>query len=888
MNDYKNTLLMPKTDFEMRASLVEKDKLFQKQWEDIDLYNKVLNKNKKNKSFILHDGPPYANGNLHVGHALDKIIKDIIIRQKSMLGFYAPYIPGWDTHGLPIENKMLEEMNKQHKQFNILEIRKAAKKYALNQVENQKKQFKSFSLLSDFKKYYVTLDPQYEARQLEIFKKMALDGLIFKALKPVYWSPSSQSALAEAEVIYMNHMSPSIYVALDIKKGNNLISNDAQLIIWTTTPWTLIANAGVAVSSKMTYLLVKTNNKKYVVAKECLDRTKTMCKWNGVKIEKEFSGKELIGIEYVCPVIKTNTSSIVEGHHVTPEAGTGLVHIAPLFGEDDFIIGKKNNFKEIMHINDDGTLNDIVPEYDGKFYADVNKSIGLKLDEEGNLLGLKFMKHSYPHDWRTKKPIMYRATPQWFVSIDSIKSKILKEIEKIDTKQDWVKKRMNLMISGRNDWCISRQRAWGVPIIIFYDENKKPVINKEIFDYVIDLVKKYGSNIWYEKSVDELLPAKYRKKNYTKEKDIMDVWFDSGSSFYSVEIPNAKAPYDLYLEGSDQYRGWFNSSLIASVAFTGKSPYKQLVSHGFVLDGKNEKMSKSKGNVVDPLEIVNKYGSEILRLWTANSEYFNDITISDNIIKQNIEIYRKVRGTLRYMLGNLHDFNVKDKPSNLDDLHLLILEKLNNLLFETKENYNNYNFNKIIKDVNSFLVFLSTFYFDVARDILYTSKKDSKERRSYQYVIFKITDAIIRILAPILPVTMEEAYNNFNISNKAKSVHLTTFPTADKPSYVYAKKWKPFFSLKKAVYKLIENEKKQKTIKKSNEIKLFVNIEDQFLKTLDLKKLFLIGAIEHTDKPMYVSTFDSYKCVRCWNHFEKKEMVSDICNNCKKVIDSLK
>ena len=886
MNDYKDTLLMPKTNFEMWASLVEKDKVFQKKWIDIDLYNKILEKNKKNKSFILHDGPPYANGDLHVGHALDKIIKDIIIRQKSMLGFYAPYIPGWDTHGLPIENKMLEELNQQHKQFNILEIRKAAKKYALNQVSNQKEQFKSFSLLCDFKNYYLTLDSNYEARQLEIFKKMALDGLIFKALKPVYWSPSSQSALAEAEVIYMNHMSPSIYVALTIRKGNDLITTDAQLIIWTTTPWTLIANAGIAISPKMTYLLVNVNNKKYVVAKECLNRTKEMCNWNDVIIEKEFEGKELIGIEYICPIIKTNISFIVEGHHVTSDAGTGLVHIAPLFGEDDFIIGKKNNFNKIMHINDDGTLNDTVPEYNGMFYADVNKLIGLKLDKEGNLLSLKFVKHSYPHDWRTKKPIMYRATPQWFVSIESIKSKILNEIEKIDTKQDWVKKRMNLMISGRKDWCISRQRAWGVPIIIFYDSNKKAIINEEIFNYVIELIKTHGSNIWYEKSTNELLPPKYRNQNYTREKDIMDVWFDSGSSFHSVEIPNAKPPYDLYLEGSDQYRGWFNSSLIASVAFTGKSPYKQLVSHGFVLDGKNEKMSKSKGNVVDPLKIVNKFGSEILRLWVANSEYFNDITISDNIIKQNIEIYRKIRGTLRYMLGNLYDFNIKnDKPSDLDDLHLLILEKLNNLLYETKENYYNYNLNKIIKDVNSFLVFLSTFYFDVARDILYTSKKNSKERRSYQYVIFKITYAIIRILAPILPVTMDEAYSNFNMPNKEDSIHLTAFPTSYKSSYIYAKKWKPFFNLKKEVYKLIEKMKKEKIIKKSNEIKLFVNIKDEFLKTLDLKKLLLIGAIEHTNKPMSVSTFDSYKCARCWNYFEKKEMAFEICINCKAVID---
>lgn len=886
MKDYKDTLLMPKTDFEMRASLTKKEAFFQKQWLDDKLYENILNKNKNGKQFILHDGPPYANGPLHVGHALNKIVKDIIIRQKSMLGFYSPYVPGWDTHGLPIENKIHKEISKDKDRFNILKLRKRAAEYALEQVEHQKNQFKSMSLMTDFKKYYITLDKEYEAKQLEIFKKMAIDGLIFKDLKPVYWSPSSESALAEAEIVYQNHMSPSIYVAFDIIKGNNVVSNEDKIIIWTTTPWTLIANAGVAIDEKMKYILVKYNNTSYIVAEKCLERVATACKWDNYEIVKSFLGKEILGVEYVCPVIKDNTSTIVSGHHVTAEAGSGLVHVAPLFGEDDFIIGKTNKLNEIMHIKDDGTLTNIIPEYDGLFYADVNKSIGLKLDEAGKLLSLKFMKHSYPHDWRTKKPIIYRATPQWFVSIDKIKNNILLEIDKLDTKQEWVIKRMKLMISGRKDWCISRQRAWGVPIIIFYDENKKPIINSKIFDYVIALVKKHGSDIWYAKETDELLPKEFRNKGYTKEKDIMDVWFDSGSSYYAVDIPNVTAPYDLYLEGSDQYRGWFNSSLISSVAFCGKSPYKQLVSHGFVLDGKNEKMSKSKGNVIDPLKIIAQNGSEILRLWCANSEFFNDITISDNIIKQNVEIYRKIRGTLRYMLGNLHDFDINNnKPSNLESLHLLILEQLNNLSYETMNNYSNYNFIKIIKDVNTFLVFLSTFYFDIARDVLYTAAKNSKERRSYQYVIYKITKFIIEILAPILPVTMEEAYSYFNTPNKSSSIHLTNLHLTKKPSYILTKQWKVFFKLKKEIYKLIENEKMNKNIKKSNEIKLFINTDDAFIKSLDLKKLLIIGAVESTNKSTHVTTFDSYKCVRCWNYFEKSIMINDICQNCNNVVN---
>ena len=886
MNDYKQTLLMPETTFSMRANLREKESFYQNKWLKETLYQNIMKKNIHNSKFILHDGPPYANGPLHVGHALNKIIKDIIIRQKNMLGHYTPYIPGWDTHGLPIENKIIKRNNNDKEDYNILKIRKEAAKYALTQVEIQKKQFESLSLLTDFKSYYLTLDKKYEAKQLEIFKKMALDDLIFKTLKPVYWSPSSQSALAEAEVIYQNHVSPSVYVAFDIITGNDITGNNSQIIIWTTTPWTLIANSGVSVDPKLDYILVKVNQKTYIVAKDCLKRVSEACKWNEYEIIKTFKGKDILGIQYRCPVIKENSSIIVEGHHVNIDNGSGLVHNAALFGEDDFIIAKKNNLKQIMHINDDGTLNDTIAEYEGKFYLDVNKEIGLKLDKEGNLLSLKFLKHSYPHDWRTKKPIMYRATPQWFVSISKIKSQILKEIEKLDTKQDWVIKRMKLMIEGRDDWCISRQRAWGVPIIIFYDKNKNPVINEKIFDHVIALIKENGSDIWYEKNADELLPKEYQNKGYTKETDIMDVWFDSGSSYHAVDIPHTKAPYDLYIEGSDQYRGWFNSSLISSVAFNGKAPYKQLVSHGFVLDKKNEKMSKSKGNVIDPLKIIKQNGAEILRLWCANSEYFNDISISEDIIKQNVELYRKIRGTLRYMLGNLYDFDIdKNIPSNMDEVHLLILEKLNVLKFETINNYSNYNFIKIIKEINSFIVFLSTFYFDIARDTLYTAKANSKSRRSFQYVIYLITESLLKILAPILPVTIEEAYQAFNIKNKLSSVHLLKFITADEPSYLLSKKWKEFFVLKKEINKLIEEAKTSKLIKKSNEIKLFINNDSSFINSLNLKTLLIIGDFEKTNKDTYVTTFNSIKCMRCWNHFIEKDMINDICKTCNDVIN---
>ncbi|MGL5520072.1 MAG: isoleucine--tRNA ligase [Metamycoplasmataceae bacterium] len=880
--DYKNTLLLPQSEFSMRANLVEKDLHFSNFWKKINLYQNLLVKNKNNPSFILHDGPPYANGDIHIGHAMNKILKDIIVRYKTLNNFYCPYVPGWDTHGLPIENKMLQEGKRSHKDLDPLTLRIEAEKYALEQIEIQKNQFEKLNLLADFKKIYRTLDPSYEVKQLEIFKKLIMTKLIYRGLKPVYWSPSSQSALAEAEVEYHDHRSPSILVSFLIEQGHGNIEKSDNLIIWTTTPWTLLANSGAAIGKEIKYIKFLYNSQKYIVAEELFKKTIEELKWENVSIISLINNDDLINSKYRSP-LNNLLCPIVYGHHVSLEVGTGIVHIAPLFGEDDFLIGKKENLEMIMHIADDGTINDSAKMFNGIFYEDANKEIGLFLDEKKNLLSLKFIKHSYPHDWRTNKPIIFRGTPQWFVSIKDIKDKIIKQLDKVNFYNQWGKKRMKLMIENRDEWTISRQRTWGVPLIIFYDENKEPVLIEEVFDYVINLVKDHGTNIWFEKNVDELLPSKYRGKNWTKENDIMDVWFDSGSSFYAVDIDGISTyPYDLYLEGNDQYRGWFNSSLINSVAFENKAPYKGIISHGFVLDQKGNKMSKSKGNVVDPQKIIQKYGSDILRLWVANSEYISDISIGDNILEQNIEIYRKIRNTLKHMLGNIFDYKYKEMTKT--GLHLLIEERLNNVKIRVKKYYENYNFISVVKELNSFITDLSAFYLSVTKDILYLEKENNNERRQVQNNLYQIIEFILISLSPIIPTTCEEAYQFFNKENKQPSIHMEQFYKTNKEEiFVEEEKWKEFFILKNQVYKVIEEKIKEGYIKRSNEAVIKAPLKSSFIKSLNLKDLLMIIDIKD-DSSISVEKIESFKCIRCWNHFRKEEIKDDLCLRCKNVV----
>lgn len=881
--DFKKTLNMPNTKFDMKANLTQKEPIFQKEWEKNKIYQRVLEKNKNNPQFVLHDGPPYANGDLHVGHALNKILKDIIVRYKSMQGFYSPFVAGWDTHGLPIEHRMLEDSKLNRDKITPYILRKKAAKYAYKQIENQKKQFKALQLFSPLEDIYITMDKKFEAKQLELFKKMVFDNLVFKGLKPVYWSPSSESALAEAEVEYFDVVSPSVYVGFNVEKTDNtdIVDVGDRIVIWTTTPWTLIANAGVAVNQDFSYSKVKYKKINYIIATDLVEKCAKEFKWDDdYKIVKNFKGNELKGVFYKTPIL--NKLAPVEfGHHVTLDGGTGVVHLAPLFGEDDFIIGKNNKLEMIMHINDSGHIDYDCP-FNKMFYSDANEKIIEFLNEHDLLVYKTKIKHSYPHDWRTHKPIMYRGTPQWFVSIDKIREKIVKEINNIHTYPSWAKKRLELMIKNRGDWTISRQRTWGVPIIIFYDKNNNPVLKEEIFDNVINLVRENGCDIWWEKTTDELLPEKYRKKGFTREMDIMDVWFDSGSTSISVDIPNIKLPFDLYLEGVDQYRGWFNSSMINSVAFRGISPYKNLISHGFVLDGKNEKMSKSKGNIISPLDVVKKRGADILRLWIANSEYSNDINISEQILDQNAEIYRKIRNTIRFLLGNLNGFKYENKIKR-EGVHLYVKYELEMIKAQVINAYDNFRFLNVIKILNNFIVNLSSFYLNVTKDILYIDKKNSNRRLQTLTNFYEITDFLILALAPIIPTTCEEAYKNFEKENKLESVMLEKFQKPEKVDQDYIDRFNEFFVIRDKVNILIENAIKSNIIKRSNEAHVKINSDSEFLRSLDLKQLLMVGKIEFGNEDK-LFVFDSIKCLRCWNHYEYNFIKNELCDNCSKII----
>lgn len=884
VKDFKDTLLMGKTDFEMRANLTTKEASYRQFWEKNRVYDLALEARKKAPTFMLHDGPPYANGDLHFGHALNKILKDITIRYKNLQGFYTPFILGWDTHGLPIENKMLSVLKMSKDDLNAVELRQKATAYAKEQIANQKAQFALMQLFTNWNNYYETLDRQYETNQLLVFKEMILKGLIYKGLKPIYWSPSSQSALAEAEVEYKNINSPQIIVALSLKQSEDILPSNSALLVMTTTPWTLIANAAVAVGKDIEYSLVKVAEKHFIVASNLIASVANACEWTDFKVIKTFFGKQLTNLQYAHPLTLHKKCPVVLGHHVSESEGTGLVHTAPLFGEDDYLIGQENKLDMIMHVDDKGVFNTQAGDLKDIYYLKANNLIIEKLKENGKLVSYKVINHAYPHDWRTHEPIIYRATPQWFFAISKIKKTILEALKDVRSFPEWGHKRLTKMIENRNDWTISRQRTWGVPIIVFYDQNQKPILNnEEVFDFVINLVKKHGTDIWWSSTADQLLPSKYRHKNWTKETDIMDVWFDSGCSFLIKQLANFEI--DLYLEGNDQYRGWFNSSLINSVAYKHKAPFKTLVSHGFVLDSKHQKMSKSLGNVLDPIKTIQTQGADILRLWAASVEYSSDVNVSEQIIAQVSNMYRNLRTKIRFMLANLFDFDVQKDAIDLKDLDALIAEKLQNLKFQVKNSYENFKFNHVVRDINDFIVEISSYYFEVNKDTLYLEKADDDLRRSVQTNIYNIVTFIIKALSPIMPTTCEEAYQALPQKDKKISLFLEIDDFKAQQSDVEQKRWNDFFTLKDQVYKLIEEAKKTKLIHRSNEAWLVLEQKYQIYQDYDLKKLLLVGKVTF-GKANIIKLFESIKCLRCWNHFEKDQVTSEtICLRCDRVIN---
>ena len=723
--NYKDTLLMPKTDFEMRGNLPKKEPKYVERWQENDMYNKVIQQNEGKDSFVFHDGPPYANGNMHMGHMLNKVIKDVICRYKNMNGFYTPYIPGWDTHGLPIENA-IQKLGVNRKEMTTAKFREKCDAYAHEQVNKQMEQLIRMGTFADYKHPYLTLQHEFEARQIEVFAKMAMDGLIFKGLKPVYWSPSSESALAEAEVEYHDIKSPTIFVKFQVKDGKGVLDNDVNFVIWTTTPWTIPANLAICLNASYNYALVETEKGKLIVLDTLVDELMAKFEITDYKVVNHYKGSELEYITCQHPLYDRE-SLVILGDHVTADSGTGCVHTAPGFGADDFFVGQKYNLPAYCNVDEHGCMMEDCGEWlAGQYVDDANKTVTMKLDEIGALLKLEFITHSYPHDWRTKKPIIFRATDQWFCSLDKIRDKLLSEIDNVNWLNEWGHIRIYNMIRDRGDWCISRQRTWGVPIPIFYCEDGTPIIEQEVFDHISELFREHGSNVWFERDEKDLLPEGYTNEHspngiFKKEKDIMDVWFDSGSSHTGVMVERGfNYPVDLYFEGSDQYRGWFNSSLIIGVAAHGKAPYKTVLSHGFVLDGKGNKMSKSLGNTVDPIKLVNQYGADIVRLWATSVAYQQDVRISNEIMKQVAEGYRKIRNTMRFVLGNLNDFKASDlvEIKDLPGVDQYMLAKLNELMKAYDEAYANYDFATANQEIlNYFTNTLSSFYMDFTKDI---------------------------------------------------------------------------------------------------------------------------------------------------------------------------
>ncbi len=902
--DYGKTLNLPKTSFQMKANLPGKEPAFIGRWTENKIYEKGQNEGKK--EFVLHDGPPYANGNLHIGHALNKILKDIILKHKRMIGYNAPFIPGWDTHGLPIELKVSEELGEVMKTMSQEEIRLKCAAYAKKWVGIQKEQFIRLGILADWQNPYLTLEPQYEAKQLEVFGELYENGYIFKGLKPIYWSPVTETALAEAEIEYKNHTSTAIYVKMQANQDvlEKLDVPNADFIIWTTTPWTLPANTGIALNGEFEYAIYKTEKGNLILAKELAEKAFAEIGITEYTLIKEFLGDILERTTYKHPFLDKN-GTVILGTHVTLGAGSGCVHTAPGHGQDDYVAGTRYGLEVISPVNNKGVMTEEAGKYAGLYYAKANKFICADLTESGHILHEAKIEHSYPHDWRSKTPVIFRATEQWFVKAEGsdLREKALKALDSVEFIPAWGRNRIGSMLESRPDWCISRQRTWGVPIPIFYNEKTgAEIFEREILNRVIEIVRKEGTNAWVKYSAEELigeeLLVKYNLKGVElrKETNIMDVWFDSGVSHRAVLEPRGlHRPADLYLEGSDQHRGWFQTSLLTSIGSTHDAPYKTILTHGFVNDGKGKKMSKSVGNVVSPDDITKVYGADILRLWCASVDYTEDVKISDNIIKQMAEAYRRVRNTARYILGNSADFNpqIDALPySELLEVDRWALDKLERLKRKVSVAYEKYEFYNLFQEIHYFAgIDMSAFYLDIIKDRLYAEKTNSRERRSAQTVMSEILITLTKMIAPILSFTAEEIWDNLPESMKdAESVLLTKWYTENNQwiDDSLAVKWDEILKIRRDSNKLLEKARQGEvkiignaldaklTISTSNpELLSFIKENRELIELATLVSEVKISSnsdetfTEGEEMPnllLQVSHADGEKCERCWKY----------------------
>lgn len=917
--DYGKTLNLPQTDFPMRGNLPAKEPEILSFWEENDIYQKVAEKNTGAEKFILHDGPPYANGDIHLGHALNKILKDMIIKHRSQVGYDAPYVPGWDAHGLPIELKAIKALGLDRHGVDKIAFRKACAGYALDAVDNQKKQFQRLGVRGDWEHYYITLDPRFEAEQIGIFGDMAKKGYIYKGLKPVHWCSDCETALAEAEIEYAEKRSPSIYVKFPVQNAKGKFSEEnAYVVIWTTTPWTLPGNMAISIHPDYVYQLVQFDDEKYLIAKEMLSHVVSDCELKeSYQVLDQWIGKDLEGILCKHPFLD-RLSVVILGEHVTLEAGSGCVHTAPGHGMEDFAVANQYGLEIVSPVDDYGKLTKDAGPFAGLTTDEANKAIGRYLDEHNYLLKLKFIKHQYPHCWRCKQPTIFRATEQWFASIDGFRQKALDEIDKVKFFPAWGRERIYSMIADRGDWCISRQRTWGVPIPIFYcAECNAPVVNNFTIEHVQNLFREHGSDIWFKKTVEELVPQglvcpKCGAVHFRKETDIMDVWFDSGSSHKGVlkVRPELRSPADMYLEGSDQHRGWFNSSLLTSVAVDGIAPYKALLTHGFLVDEQGRKMSKSLGNGVDPIEVVNSMGADILRLWVASADYRNDIAVSQGILKQVSEAYRKIRNTFRYLLGNISDFEYEKDAVALRDMEELdqwIIMKLHKLLEKVNKAYEDCEFHVVYHAVHNFCnVDLSAYYVDIVKDRLYCELPNGPLRRSCQTALYEICLDLAQILTPILSFTTEEVWKYIPKKDKELSVQLSGWPKVNPQAMNEALeiKWDKLLAIRSEVTKKLEEKRATKEIGKALDAQVILYAEDETFTLLQtaveqLAAIFIVSQVslmsiakkpddvklsEEVDNlAVVVKQASSEACLRCWVHSEVLNE-EGLCTRCADVM----
>ena len=901
--DYKETLNLPKTDFPMKANLTRKEPELLEKWERMGLYSKIREAARGRETYILHDGPPYANGSIHLGTALNKILKDMVIKSKNMSGFDSVYVPGWDCHGLPIEHQVDKELGDRRHELSQTEKRRSCRLYAEKYVGIQKEQFKRLGVFGEWDNPYLTMNYGYEATTVAELGKLYLNGSVYKGKKPVYWCASCKTALAEAEVEYADHETPSIYVKFPVLSDISAVfpslrGERASLVIWTTTPWTLPANLAIALHRDFIYSVLKVKDEVLILAKEMQENCLSSFGYGDFSVLGEAAGAALEGIKCRHPWIERE-SVVILAPFVTLEAGTGCVHIAPGHGQEDYEIGMKCGLDNYAPVDDDGKFTEDVEDFAGQFVFNANENINRKLKSIGALLALKKITHSYPHCWRCKNPIIFRSTEQYFISMEKndLRKRSLAAIDKVKWLPSWGHDRIYGMVENRPDWCISRQRLWGVPIAMFFcDSCHGAVMTEAILNHVVGLFEQYGADVWFEREPRDLMPAgtvcpHCHGSSFSKETNILDVWFDSGVSHAAVleRLPHLKSPADLYLEGSDQHRGWFHSSLLESMGTRGKAPYKSVLTHGFVVDGEGKKMSKSVGNVIDSHEIIENYGAEILRLWVAAEDYTEDIRISEEILKRLVEAYRRIRNTCRFILGNLYDFDAATDMVSYEDMEEIdrfALHRIEEIVRRVKDAYERFQFHTVYYTLYNFCtVDLSALYLDVLKDRLYTSRATSRKRRSAQSAMYLLLHSMTRLLAPILSFTAEEVWGAMpDYAGKESSVHLTQFPDPSHGDHELAERWKTMLNIKAEISRAIEMARQNKVIGHPLDASVDISPPENLRSLLEdyreeMRMLLIVSQVNIVGDGAIAEPYDSseiaglkigvkkasgQKCGRCW------------------------